>query len=74
MSLYLPEELKQRVAEAARLHGVSEDDYMREAIERVVGEEVLTTRPRPHWGQFESGDPTLSSRVDEILAEGFGER
>ncbi|MEU7001340.1 hypothetical protein [Nonomuraea sp. NPDC046570] len=74
MSLYLPEDLKDRVARAARLHGLSEDDYMRGAIERVVGEEAVGERPRPRWGSIASGDPTLAARADEILAEGFGER
>ncbi|WP_157249963.1 CopG family transcriptional regulator [Nonomuraea typhae] len=72
MSLYLPEDLKQRVAQAARVHGMSEDEYMRDAIRRTLDDEATGQAPR--WGLFDSGDPTLASRTDEILAEGFGER
>ncbi|GAA4510460.1 MULTISPECIES: ribbon-helix-helix domain-containing protein [Nonomuraea] len=74
MSLYLPEDMKQRVAEAARAHHMSEDAYMREAIARMLGAEVLTERPRPTLPLFEiSGEPLTAERIDEILAEGFGE-
>jgi hypothetical protein len=72
VSLYLPEDIKNRVAEAARAHGVSEDDYMREAINRALGEEIIGERPRPRLPLFDTGDPTAAERVDEILAEGFG--
>lgn len=72
MSLYLPEDIKHRVAEAARWHGMTEDDYMREAITRVVSEELIGDRPRPTLPLFDSGDPHLAGRADEILEEGFG--
>lgn len=72
MSLYLPEDLKDRVARAARLHGLSEDDYMRGAIERVVGEEAVGERPRPTLPLFRLEQPLTAERIDEILAEGFG--
>ncbi|MEV4833644.1 hypothetical protein AB0K05_03920 [Nonomuraea sp. NPDC049486] len=69
MSLYLPEDMKQRVAEAARAHHMSEDAYMREAIARMLGAEVLTERPRPTLPLFDSGDPSLARRVDEIMED-----
>jgi hypothetical protein len=73
VSLYLSEDIKSRVAEAARAHGVSEDDYMREAIKRVVAEEIIGERPRPSLPRFRlSDEPLTSERIDEILAEGFG--
>ncbi|GAA3686793.1 hypothetical protein GCM10022224_059670 [Nonomuraea antimicrobica] len=72
VSLYLPEDIKHRVAEAARAHGMSEDAYMREAIRRALSEEIVGERPRPRLPLFDSGDPTMAERVDDILAEGFG--
>jgi prevent-host-death family protein len=30
-------------------------------------------RPRPHVGYANSGDPSAARRVDEMLAEGFGQ-
>ncbi|MFG1702946.1 hypothetical protein ACFLIM_07115 [Nonomuraea sp. M3C6] len=72
VSLYLPEEIKNQVAEAARVHGMSEESYMREAIKRALNEEVLGERPRPRLPLFDSGDPALARSVDDVLAEGFG--
>ncbi|MEU8103840.1 CopG family transcriptional regulator [Nonomuraea muscovyensis] len=73
VSLYLPEDIKHRVAEAARWHGMTEDDYMREAITRVVSEELIGDRPRPTLPLFDlGGEPLTAERIDEILAEGYG--
>lgn len=68
-TIYLPEELKSRVQRAARANGVSEAEIIRTAIERYTHAD---SRPRPKLPLFNSGDPTLAERVDEILAEGFG--
>ncbi|MET7460069.1 hypothetical protein [Nonomuraea sp. NPDC005501] len=74
VSLYLPEDIQQRVAEAARVHRMTEEDYMRDAIRRALVEEALAERPRPRLPVFELGGETLTAeRVDEILTEGFGE-
>jgi hypothetical protein len=73
VSLYLPEDIQHRVAEAARAHGVSETDYMRDAITRVLHEEIVVERPRPELPVFElSEEPLTAERIDAILAEGFG--
>lgn len=73
MSLYLPEDIKLRVAEAARAHGMSEEIYMREAIRRALSEEVVGERPRPRLPLFSlSDEPLTAERIDEILDEGFG--
>ncbi|MEU4578068.1 CopG family transcriptional regulator [Nonomuraea sp. NPDC023979] len=72
MSLYLPEDMKHRVAEAARAHGLSEEDYMRDAIARVLSDEIVGERPRPRLPLFDSNDPGMARSVDEVLAEGFG--
>ncbi|MFI6791092.1 hypothetical protein ACIBG4_27560 [Nonomuraea sp. NPDC050383] len=72
MSLYLPEDIQQRVAEAARVHRMTEEDYMRDAIRRALAVEMLGERPRPTLPLFDSGDPELARSVDDVLAEGFG--
>jgi hypothetical protein len=68
-TIYLPDELKRRIERAARTNGVSEAEVIRTAIDRYTH---AGTTPRPKLPLFDSGDPTLAERVDEILAEGFG--
>jgi hypothetical protein len=73
-TLYLPDDLKREVEESARRRGLSEAEFLRQAIQKAVTPEE-TPRPRP--GIFRSrggpGTSDLSMRVDEVLAEGFGE-
>jgi hypothetical protein len=71
-TVYLPEHLKERLEEAARLSGDSEARIIRSAIEGWL--ESLLPRPVPHWGTIDFGDPDLASKVDEVLAEGFGQQ
>ena len=67
-TIYLPEAMKARVAEAARLQRVTEAEVIRGAIEQ------LLERPRPRGALFASEHPLDAERVDELLAEtGFGE-
>ena len=68
-TVYLPEELKQRLADAASTLGVSEAELIRRGIDRVLTPE---RPPKPRLPLFGSGDGTIADRVDEILAEGFG--
>lgn len=70
-SVYLPEELKERLAEAARASGESEAMIIRSALEQWLAG-LLRPRNSPHWGTVGFADPDLADRVDEILAEGFG--
>ena len=63
--MYLPTALKKRLRAAARQRKVPEAALIREALENAIA-------PRPRFPLFDSGDPTFASRVDEILAEGFG--
>jgi len=67
-TVYLPEELKRRLAELAERRGTSEAALIRRAIEDLVEAE---RPPRPHLPLFRGSDPTLAERVDEAL-EGFG--
>jgi hypothetical protein len=68
-TVYLPDGLKRRLAQAAHRRGQPEAVLIRTAIERLLDED---TRPRPTLPLFRSGNPTLAERVDEALA-GFGE-
>lgn len=64
-TVYLTKEMKKRLRATARQRGVPEAELIREGLNVVLA-------PRPHFPLFDSGDPTFASRVDEILAEGFG--
>ena len=69
-TVYLPEELKARVERAAAAQGTSEAEVIRSAIEQFT---APVKHPRPRLPLFDTlGDPGLSERVDEALAEGFG--
>ena len=70
-TIYLPEELKRRLALSARRQHRTEADIIRTAIEVHLSDEPFH-RPKPHLGIGNSGDPTLAERVDEILAAEFG--
>jgi hypothetical protein len=67
--VYLPEDLKRRLAQAAHQHGRPEAELIRAAIERLLADE---SSPRPTLPLFHSGDPALAEHVDEAMA-GFGE-
>ena len=68
-TVYLPDELKDRLKRAATESGQSEADLIREGIANIV-ELRLTPKPRaPLW----SAGGNLAEHVDEILAEGFGQ-
>lgn len=68
-TIYLPDELKQDLAQASERVGRSEAELIREAVGDLVSR---LSEPRPRLPLFSSGDPTLSERVNEELA-GFGE-
>jgi predicted transcriptional regulator len=69
-TVYLPDELKRALERMAATSGRSEAELIREAVSAHVR---AADRPRPRGGLFESGDGSLSEKVDEALA-GFGER
>lgn len=69
-SVYLPDELKDRLAQAAEVSGESEATIIRSALEDWLARMV---RPRSKMiGSLELDPPDLAERVDEFLA-GFGE-
>jgi len=72
-SVYLPDDLKERLAQASRVSGESEARIIRSALEQWL--EGLLPRPRSSMlGSINFGDPDLPYKVDEILAEGFGQQ
>jgi hypothetical protein len=70
-SVYLPDELKQRLAEASRTSGESEATIIRSALEQWLAG-LLRPRRSPHWGTVDFDDPDLADNVDHVLASGFG--
>lgn len=69
-TVYLPDELKAALKRTAAAQGKSEAEVMRSALASATADQAY---PSPKVPLFESGDATLAERVDEELAEGFGE-
>jgi hypothetical protein len=69
-TVYLPDELKRALERAAASCGRSEAELIREGVAYVASR---GDRPRPRLPLFDSNDPTLAERTDELL-DGFGER
>ncbi len=71
-TVYLDEDLRRALARAARVQGRSEAEIIRDALRRHV---LPGGRPRPRSiGMWNSGDPNLAARDEELLAEIFGRR
>jgi hypothetical protein len=68
-TVYVPEELKRALAQAAEARGCSEAELVREALRMVT---ARAATPRPRLPLFKSRKPRLAERVDRALA-GFGE-
>lgn len=69
-TIYLPEELKRQLEQAARRSGRTEAELVREGVLLALAREAPQ---RPKIPLFESGRPDLAEQADELLA-GFGER
>jgi len=72
-TLYLSDDLKHDVEQAAKQRGLSEAEFLRRAIRAAI---TPTDIPEPEVGFIRLGDHTTdyASRVDQELAEtGFGE-
>lgn len=67
-TVYLPEDLRRRLARLAEQRGTSQAMLIRRAIGDLVERE---RGPRPYLPLFRGPDPILAERVDEAL-EGFG--
>jgi hypothetical protein len=69
-TVYLPDELKAALERTAAAQGRSEAEVVRSAVASATAEHLC---PPPRVPLFASSDGTLAERVDEELAEGFGE-
>ena len=67
-TVYLSEGLKESLRRTAERERRSEADLIREGIQMITE----LRPPRPRLPLFDSGDPTLSDRFDELM-QGFGE-
>ncbi len=68
-TVYLPDDLKIALEHAASTSGRSEAELIREGVEYVASR---VASPRPRLPLFDSGDPTLAERAEELL-DGFGD-
>ena len=66
-TVYLPAELKEALRRTAKATGRSEAELIREGVAVVTGRGA-----EPRLPLFDSGQPDLAERTDELLA-GFGE-
>ncbi|MGH2583331.1 MAG: CopG family transcriptional regulator [Dehalococcoidia bacterium] len=69
-TLYLPDDLKANLEQAALKTGRTEADIVREGIRLALAQ---LPPPTPTIPLFTSDDPHFAERVDEYLV-GFGER
>jgi hypothetical protein len=69
-TIYLDDQVKERLERAAAECGRSEAEIIREGVNLAL---ARLEPPLPSFGIFDSGDPHLSERVDELLV-GFGEQ
>ncbi len=69
-TVYLTGSQKRALERASRVSGRSEAELIREGVEVVAARHGVA---EPTLPLFESGQPDLAERVDELL-EGFGDR
>lgn len=72
-TVYLPDDLKERLSDAARASGESEARIIRSALEGWLNGMLPGPRSRL-VGAIEFGDHDLPLKVDELLAGGFGQQ
>jgi hypothetical protein len=68
-TIYVPDELKERIEATSREKRMSEADVIREAVSEYV---LKPAKPRVPLTGRGLGDPTIAERVDELL-DGFGQ-
>ncbi len=68
-TVYLPDELRNRMRRAAEEVGISEAEFIRDALQRSVDK----VRPRPHGGLITDSTSAIDWESNDHLA-GFGDR
>jgi hypothetical protein len=69
-TVFLDEALERRLKQLARREGKSFAQCVREAVAAYVARPAAGKRPLPgFFGIASEGEPDLSDRVDEVLAE-----
>ncbi len=71
-NVYLRPQQKARLFAASRRSHLSEAELIRLAVDRFLDDPPPAKR-KPQTGIFTSSGPSVAHRVDELLAEGFGE-
>jgi predicted DNA-binding protein len=71
-SVYLPDDLKSRLAPAAEVSGESEATTIRSALEQWLATMLRTASASTMLGSTDFGDPDLARNADEHL-RGFGD-
>jgi Arc/MetJ-type ribon-helix-helix transcriptional regulator len=69
-TIYLTEELKEKLARLSASEGRSEAELIRDAVRKAL-EDRLPPKPTVPLSERGLGDPTIAERTDELL-EGFG--
>ena len=69
-TVYLPDDLKAALERLSKAQDRSEADLIREAIARLT---AGSEPPMPTFPLFASGAAPIAERIDEALAQGFGE-
>ena len=70
-TIYLPDDLKQRLEKISRTTGRSEAAVIRDAI-RMATQDAVAPSPRVPLMDRGLGNPTIAENVDALLGENFG--
>lgn len=70
-TIYFDEGTESRLIEISRRRGLSRAALIRDAVQRMIADDDRPPRRPRTLGA--SGHPDTSERVDEVLADGFGE-
>jgi len=70
-TIYLPDDLKQRLEKISRTTGIPEAAVIRDAV-RAATQDAIAPRPRVPLMNRGLGDATIAENVDALLDEKFG--
>jgi len=70
-TIYLPDDLKKKIEQAAKQDGTSAADVIRNSVASAL-DARLAPAPRIPLVDYGLGAPDIAERVDELLGDGFG--